>query len=48
MNVAQDAIAKAQKVYDEALAVKEQTLRLKPVTETAKALAEAKAELETA
>ena len=49
MNAAQNAIAKAQKAYDDALAVKEQTPTAQAaVAETAKALEVAKAELATA
>lgn len=49
LNAAQNAIAKAQKAYDDALAVKEQTPAAQDkVTETAKALETAKAELATA
>ena len=49
MNAAQNAIAKAQKAYDDALAVKEQTPAAQAkVVETAKALETAKDELATA
>ena len=49
MNAAQNAIAKSQKAYDDALAVKEQTPAAQAkVVETAKALETAKDELATA